>query len=246
MSRKESENMNKASNCKSFLLVFATVLVFALPGTLAAGGDDVFTVAGFDSGKLEEGVPAGWDLVKKGGTEDLRLERQGDRYALRMKSDSESSFGIKKEIEAGMEEYSFLSWEWKVTRLPVGGDVRDAGKDDQAIQVYVAFESTGWPEKVNTPIIGYIWDVECPKNTVVRSPQPLADKVRYIVLRNKSDMLDKWYSEKRNLEEDYRKLFPDIDGGKPRNIKGFSFYINSQNTKSEAESYIYNIRLSRD
>ncbi|MBW2600265.1 MAG: DUF3047 domain-containing protein, partial [Deltaproteobacteria bacterium] len=114
------------------------------------------------------------------------------------------------------------------------------------IQIYVAFKPTGWPAKLKTPTIGYIWGVECPKDTVVTSQQPFAGKVRYIVIRNKSDTLNKWYQEKRNLEEDYKKLFPDIDGGQPRDIEGISFYINSQHTKSEAESYIYNVRFSRD
>jgi len=163
-----------------------------------------------------------------------------------MKSDSKSSFGIKKEMDVETGEYPFLSWEWKVTRLPVGADVRKADTDDQAIQIYVAFKPTGWPAKLKTPTIGYIWGVECPKDAVVTSPQPLASKVRYIVLRNKSDKLSEWYSEKRNLGEDYKKLFPDIDGGKPRDIEGISFYINSQHTKSEAESYVYNVRFSRD
>jgi len=143
-------------------------------------------------------------------------------------------------------EYTFLSWKWKVARLPVEADVRNAGTDDQAVQIYVAFKPTGWPAKLKTPTIGYIWGVECPKDTVVTSPQPLADKVRYIVIRNKSDTLNEWYQEKRNLEEDYKKLFPDIDNGQLRDIEGISFYINSQHTKSEAESYIYDVRFSRD
>ena len=231
---------------RSFLIIFSFIIVFifSLPGLIMAGGDNSLTVAGFDSGKLEKGAPAGWELIKKDGTVNLGLESNGDRYVLHMKSDSKSSFGIKKEMDAKIEDYPFLNWEWKVAKLPVGADVRKAGTDDQAIQLYIAFKPTGWPAEMNTPTIGYIWGVECPKDTVVTSPQPLAGKVRYIVLRNKSDELDKWYYESRNLQEDYEKLFPDVDGGKPRDIGGISFYINSQHTKSDAESYIYNVRFS--
>ncbi len=88
--------------------------------------------------------------------------------------------------------------------------------------------------------------MECPKDTFVTSAQPFAGKVRYVVLKNKEDALNTWFPEKRNLEQDYRKLFPDIDDGQPRDIEGISFYINSQNTKSEAESYIYNVHFSSD
>ncbi|MBW2630331.1 MAG: DUF3047 domain-containing protein [Deltaproteobacteria bacterium] len=220
--------------------------ILALPETVIAGGNGGLIVAGFDSGKMENGAPSGWELIEKDGTVNLDLERKGNRYVLHMKSDNESSFGIKKEMDVKIKEYPFLNWEWKVAGLPAGADVREAGTDDQAIQIYVVFKPTGWPAELNTPTIGYIWGVECPKDAVVTSRQPLAGKVRYIVLRNKSDKLDKWYYEKRNLEEDYERLFPDINNGSPRNIGGISFYINSQHTKSEAKSYIYNVRFSRN
>jgi len=233
---------------RSFLMIFSFIIIFVitLPGLVIAGGDNSLAVAGFDSEKMEKGAPSGWELVDKKGASDLVLESVDDKYALRMKSDRESSFGIKKEMDVKIKEYPFLNWEWKVARLPVGADVREADTDDQAIQIYIAFKPTGWPAKLKTPTIGYIWDTECPKDTVVTSQQPFASKVRYIVLRNKSDTLNEWYQEKRNLEEDYKKLFPDIDGGQPRDIEGISFYINSQHTKSEAESYIYDVRFSRD
>jgi len=81
---------------------------------------------------------------------------------------------------------------------------------------------------------------------MVTSPQPLAGKVRYVVIRDKNDKPGEWYTEKRNIYEDYKKLFPDIDGGTPRDVKGISFYINSQHTKSEAESYIYDVYFSEN
>ncbi len=235
------------SSGRSFVIFsFMMIFIHTLPGTVIAGGDNSLTVAGFDSEKMEKGAPSGWELVEKKGVPNLDLEKVDDRYALHMKSNSESSFGIKKEMDVKIKEYPFLNWEWKVASLPVGADVRKADTDDQAIQIYVAFKPTGWPAELNTPTIGYIWGVECPKDTVVTSRQFLAGKVRYIVLRDKSDKLDKWYYEKRNLEEDYEKLFPDINNGKLRNIGGISFYINSQHTKSEAESYVYNVRFSRN
>ncbi|MEA2014079.1 MAG: DUF3047 domain-containing protein [Thermodesulfobacteriota bacterium] len=228
----------------SFSLV--TIFILTLTGATIASGSNALTAAGFDSEKMEKSAPSGWELVEKAGTVNLDLEKVDDSYALRMTSNSESSFGIKKEIKVKTAQYPFLSWKWKVAKLPIGADIRDADADDQAIQIYVAFKPTGWPVKLKTPTIGYIWGVECPKDTIVTSPQLLASKVRYIVLRNKTDELNIWYHQKRNLKEDYQKLFPDIDGGQPRDIEGISFYINSQHTKSEAESCIYDVRFSRD
>ncbi|MCD6154126.1 MAG: DUF3047 domain-containing protein [Syntrophobacterales bacterium] len=226
-----------------FFVVFA-VLLFHV-STLIAGENTVI-VAGFNSGKVKDGAPVGWKLDNKKGTPDLELVKEDGKYALHLKSDSESSFGIKKDIELEKEEYPFLNWKWKVCKLPVGGDVRKYDTDDQAIQIYIAFRETGWPAKLKTPVIGYIWSNECPRETMVTSSQPFAGKVRYIVIRDKNDKLGCWYTEKRNIYEDFRKLFPDIDGGIPRDIKGVAFFINSQHTKSEAESYIYDVYFSKD
>ena len=229
-----------------FLILFMMVCILALPGTIMADEKKRLIVAEFNSEKMQKGAPSGWELIDGDGTANLALEKKENRYVLHMKSDSESSFGIKKEMDVKINEYPFLNWEWKVDKLPTGADIRNKDTDDQAIQVYIAFKPTGWPAKMNTPTIGYIWGVNCPKNTLVTSPQPFAGKVRYIVLRDKSDNLNKWYQEKRNIKEDYKKLFHDIDSGKLRDIEGISFYINSQHTKSQAESYIYNVRFSKD
>ena len=231
---------------KAFLVFSLIVIaIFGLSKAVLSGGDNILLVAGFDSGEMKDGAPVGWELEKKKGPPVIKLENVGDKFCLHMSSNS-TSFGIKKEIRVNVKENLFLNWRWKVTKLPKGGDVRKSDTDDQAIQIYIAFTATGWPAKLNTPVIGYIWDNECPKDTIVTSPQPLSGKVRYIALRNKSDELNEWYTEKRNISEDYKKLFSDIKSGKLRDVERISFYINSQHTKSEGESYIYDVYFSKD
>ena len=99
----------------------------------------------------------------------------------------------------------------------------------------MAFKETGFPAVLNIPIIGYVWDNEAPKGWSGRSTQVGGDKLRYIVLRNKTDKLGFWYTERRNVYEDYKKLFPDINGGEPLGpTTGLQVYINTQRTKSPA------------
>ncbi len=239
----------KPLKSSKFFLVLSSIAVFILilQGTAVSWADGGrIPVALFDSAKMHEGAPSGWQLIESYGTPNIVLQKKDDHYVLCMKSDNSSSFGIKRPVGVRAGEYKMLNWNWKVLSLPEGADVRNAETDDQAIQIYVAFESTGWPERLNTPVIGYIWGVECPKETLVTSSQPFADNVRYIVIRNKEDDLGSWYLEKRNLEDDFRKLFPEIDGGTPRDIREIAFYINSQNTESGAESYICNVYLSKN
>jgi len=210
------------------------------------GEGNILLAARFTSNAMASGAPPGWELETKSGTPVVKLEPLGNAFCLRLISDSESSFGIKREIKVDIREYPFMNWRWKVNRLPKGGDVRDTDTDDQALQIYVAFPATGWPEKLNTPVVGYIWDSEAPRGWMGSSAHTGAGMLRYVVVRNKTDKLGQWYTEKRNIYQDYQRLFTDVKGGRPPGpTQGIQLYINSQHTHSAAEGYVCEIYFSR-
>jgi len=208
-------------------------------------GMDIVRVAVFNSPEMQNGAPTGWLLDIKKGEPVISLERGSQFYYLHMKS-NESAYGIKNGIKVDIKEYPYLNWRWKVTRLPDGGDVRKSDTDDQAIQIYVAFTPTGFPEALNTPVLGYIWDNEAPKSWTGRSSAVGGGKLRYVVIRNNNDRLGHWYTEKRNIYEDYKKLLRDVECAEPPGLThGVEFYINTQNTRSAAESYIGDVYFSK-
>jgi len=222
------------------LLFFVLLAFISVPGASA----ETIPAAHFASPELVKGIPPGWALDRKAGTVNLRLEKAGENLIVRLASDRNSSFGIKRELHVDLKEYPFLNWRWKAVRLPRGGDVRRAATDDQAVQLYVAFPPTGFPAVLNTPIIGYIWDNEAPRGWTGRSEQVGGGKLRYVVLRNKSDLVGEWHAESRNVYEDFRKLFRDLKGVDTV-THGIQFHINSQYTKSEAEGCIGDVFFSR-
>ncbi len=226
------------------LLVLLTVVMLA--GELFPLAEESVVVAKYRSSRLVNGVPEGWTLMKHSGTPNINLVRTGDAYYVRMISDPRSGFGIERTVRVDLKEYPYLNWTWRATKLPQGGDVRKSATDDQVLQVYVVFPSTVFPEKLNTPILTYIWDNEAPKGLSAWSPKPFLKRIRYLVLRNKTDQLGNWYTEKRNVYEDYKRIFRDIHGGEPMGaIHGVRFYINSQNTGSNAEGYIGEMSFSK-
>jgi hypothetical protein len=231
--------------CKRLLSACFLVLLLAVPWVAPAEIIETVMAAGFSSGDTQKGVPAGWELDRKTGTAILRLVRDGEGYCLNMVSD-QSSFGIKRAVKVNVREYPYLNWTWQVNKLPPGGDIRKSDTDDQSAQIYLAFPAKGFPAKFNTPVIGYIWDNEAPKESTGRSPQLGGGKMRYVVVRNKIDQLGHWYAEKRNIYQDYQKLFRDVQGGEPTGpTQGISLYINSQHTRSAAECHIGDIFFSR-
>lgn len=228
------------------LLYLISTLCFVLAastGVFAA----IVPVTKFQSEDMTGGAPAGWALEKKVGTPSVKMGKDGEMYYLRLQSQGNSSFGLRTSVRVDVKAFPIISWRWKVNKMPAGGDVRKPASDDQALQVYVAFKETGFPALLNTPVIGYIWDNEAPKGWRGRSSQVGGDKMRYIVLRNKTDKTGQWYTERRNVYEDYKMLFSDINGGEPLGVTtGMQIHINTQRTKSPAEGLIGDIYFSSE
>ena len=177
---------------------------------------------------------------------NLRLEKAGKNFVVRLISDHNSSFGIKREFHVDLKEYPFLNWRWKAVRLPRGGDVRNAAKDDQAVQLYVAFPATGFPAELNTPVIGYIWDNEAPRGwTGTERPD------------RRQESSGTWWSATRPTSSGSGTpkagtsmktsgIFSGISKGWIPSRYGIQFHINSQYTKSEAEGCIGDVFFSRN
>jgi hypothetical protein len=191
-----------------------------------------------------EGGDKEWRLQTYRGSPDLRVDRLVDQNVLRLSGCGKTAFGLKREVEVDTVRYPFLQWQWKADRLPAGGDIRLADRDDQALQLYVIFPSRGFPALFSSPTLAYIWDNEAPKNLAAASPQRQLSHVRYVVLRNKTDTLGQWYTERRNLPDDYRRLFPDLKGGEPPDrIRGVMVFLNTHHTEGCAEGSIGPLRF---
>lgn len=216
--------------------------------SLCAGIEaSVIPVSKYRSTEMPGGAPAGWFVEKKVGVPSMKMEKDGENYYLHLQSFGNSAYGIRTSSRVNVKEFPIITWRWRVDKMPAGGDVRKKAADDQALQVYVAFKETGFPAVLNTPVIGYIWDNEAPKGWSGRSSQIGGDKLRYIVLRNKTDKTGQWYTERRNIYEDYQKLFSDINGGEPLGVTtGVQVYINTQRTKTPAEGMMGQIYFSNE
>ncbi len=199
-----------------------------IPGGGVAAQQEVVIV---DFGQERDGVPREWELSETEGKADLALVMDGSGPVLRLRSKS-TSFGFQKEVTIDLKQTPILQWEWKVTKLPKGGDFRRSAWDDQAAQLYVMFS----PDIMQTEVIGYIWDSTAPKGTMAEPQFPPLYPflcIRMVVVESGDAEKGKWITVTRNVLEDYKKLF----GGNPDEISGIRIQINSQHTKSQAEAY---------
>lgn len=211
------------------LILFLTVLPVLLFAAEAFHED-------FSAG-MGGGAPKGWRLKQwSGKSHQVETVSEGGTPAVRLVSEKDS-FGLYREFELSAKSAPTLTWRWKVTRLPEGGDVRDRKKDDQAAQVYVMFPR--FPRMINTRLLGYIWDSSAPKETAVTSRK--SSNTRYIVLESGKERLGEWITESRNIYEDYKTLF----GEEPPPVGGITLMIDSDDTGTSAESYFTDIRLEK-
>jgi len=203
------------------------ILLMAIPSTEAT--EKSLIIDTFPGKVDSKGIPQGWELKENSGKAEFKLEREGANYFVCLSSEN-SSWTLFKSVEFDIREYPILTWRWKVTQLPQGGDVRKKETDDQAGQLYVQFPR--FPEQVRSQIIGYVWDTSAPKGTILDSPSANPPPTKIVVLESGEEKLDQWVTEKRNVYEDYKNFFGDEV---PPKVKRISLWINTQHTKSSAE-----------
>ena len=178
------------------------------------------------------GIPGDWKGQTWGQpTYDLEIVLDNGQPVLRLRSRGAHST-INRDLRGWVDinQTPILEWSWKVTTLPTGGNACEKSTDDQAAQVYVAWMRA--PESVRSRIIGYIWDSTAPAGTICKSQK--TSTVTYVVLRSGADELGKWITERRNVVEDFRRIY----GEAPDKPTALSLSIDSDDTRSSAESFI--------
>ena len=177
------------------------------------------------------GIPEGWKGQSWGSPKyDFRIETVDGRKVLHLKSDGDSS-AVSKEVKVDVKTWQILEWSWRVTKLPAGGDARKSATDDEAAQIYVVFPR--FPTAVRSRIIAYIWDTTAPVGSIFKSEK--TGTVTYVVVRSGPSDVGKWITERRNVLEDFKKIYGDSPS---EDVGVISVLIDSNDTRSSAESFV--------
>jgi Protein of unknown function (DUF3047) len=179
------------------------------------------------------GIPSGWtgEAFGRRAAYDFTIEQYAGRRVLHLESRNEHST-IARDItgKVNLKETPILEWTWKATILPTGGDLRRKETTDMAAQLYVVWPR--FPELLRSRVIGYVWDATTPVATIVKSQK--TGTVTFVVMRSGSEDLGKWLTERRNVAEDYTKIF----GESPDDPRAITISIDSNDTRSMAESFM--------
>jgi hypothetical protein len=219
----------------------------ALLGALALGAAVAGAAAQPDAGVVVEdwarqpvgkrGIPDGWQGQNWGSPRhDFVVVSMSTAKVLHLRSDNDSST-ISKEVKVDVKRFPILQWQWKIVALPAGGDARRKEADDEAGQLYVTFPR--FPAAVRSRIIGYIWDTTAPVGNVF--PSQKVGTVTFVVVRSGSGEVGRWITETRNVYEDYKRIYRE----EPGEVGAISISINSQNTRTLAETFIGEIMFRK-
>ena len=185
-----------------------------------------------------KGVPLGWTKYETMGGRpayDFMVVEDEGRRALLLKSRNEHST-IAKEITVNLRATPMLEWTWKVVKLPTGADIRAKETSDLTAHIYVIWPR--FPAMIRARLIGYVWDSTAPAQTVEKSRK--TGTVHFFVLRSGPVQLNQWLTERRNVYEDYRRVF----GEDPEDPRAIALSIDTNDTRSTAEALIGRISFT--
>ncbi len=189
------------------------------------------------TGVVVKAPPSGWNLKEFVGQAQVEVVREDGRLALHLVSQG-TSFALYRDVALNPKQFPILTWRWKVVKLPIGGDIRDRTTDDQAAQVYLIFPRWPFP-RINSEVVGYIWDSRAPAGTKLSSPK--AANVKVVVLESGAERLGQWVQEERNVYQDYVELF----NKEPPRLGLVAVMVDSNDTRSQAEAFIEDLVFLR-
>jgi hypothetical protein len=212
-------------NISVAIIISAVIILLPATGNFAETGQLI------DFAQTERNdIPSPWKLVVKDGSPQTYITDEDGRKAICLKS-TDSSFSIEREVDINIEKNQIISWRWKVILLPENGDFRQGNTNDQAAQLFLAFK--GFFKKS----ISYIWDTNAPTGATGTEDWKIVI-VKVLVVESGKDQLGQWVDVERNVYQDFKGLFGNND---PPRLVGVRFQINSQHTRSTAESCIESI-----
>lgn len=174
--------------------------------------------------------PGGWKVKKWLGYQkprgdepwEVRQEKGNNYLAAESYKDAVT---IGRPVHYDLNRYPYLSWRWRVIKLPRAGNEGVRATSDSAAGIYLLFKKHR--------SIKYVWSATLESETIVSSPFWAAAKI--IVVRSGRCRLGEWLSERRNVVEDYKRAFNTKNV--PDTPKALAFLTDSDSTDSSAVAH---------
>lgn len=172
-------------------------LWLAIAGVALAA--DKLVVGNFSAGDLK-----GWDRKSFKGETVYTIAQSDGRTALRAESHAAAS-GRYREIKVDLRQTPFIHWSWRVDNVLNGVDERSKAGDDYPARVYVVVSGGALFWKTRSLV--YVWSSGQPVGS--NWENAYTGNARQIAVRSGTRDLGRWLTEKRNIRDDFKRLFGD-------------------------------------
>lgn len=160
-----------------------------------------------------------------------------DRFVLSAKAHGQAS-ALYHETTVDLTQTPYLQWRWRVDRKLTITDAHQKDQDDYPARIYVVIKEGIFPWQIRS--LNYVWASHQPNEKFWSNPY--TGRAVMIPLRNGTDSLRQWVSEKVNLAEDYQRVF----GRTITEIHGIAIMTDADNTGGEAHAYYDSLMFTTD
>lgn len=154
-------------------------------------------------GNFSAGTLIGWESKSFVGQTSYTIEQKDGQSVLIAESAGTAS-GLGRKITVDLTKTPYVNWSWKIEQsLPELEETQKSG-DDYAARLYVI--KSGGALIWNAKSLNYVWSGSQSKDTVWPNAfSPRNSKM--IAARGAEDSTGVWRHEKRNVREDYKRIF---------------------------------------
>jgi hypothetical protein len=210
------------------MMLFSVLVIFVGAATLSAG--EILRIDDF-----EQGLSPRWEQKSFSGETRYRVVPDNGGQVLQAQSQGTAS-GLIFKKEYRLQDYPLLSWRWKVKGIiPTADETKKSG-DDYAARVYVIFPHWFFPK---TRTISYVWANKLAKGATV--PSPYTGNALIVAVQSGAGKAGEWLTERRNVLEDYRKLF----GEEPPVVGAIAIMTDTDNTGASAEAWYDDLQIEK-
>ena len=204
--------------------------------------------ARFSEGRPGE-VQPGWGrfVVSPFATKSAyALVESGPGVVLEGRADGSAS-GFYRRIRIDPARHPVVEWRWRILEPLARADPRDPSREDSPARLVISFHGdakrldigerntlrfykalTG--ELLPYAMLMYVWSSDAPVGTIAASVY--TDKIQMIVVENGGSRTGEWREFRRNVLEDYRRVF----GEEPSDIVAVGVMTDADHTPAKART----------
>lgn len=189
-------------------------------------------------GSFSIGSLMGWKAKEFKGQTQYQIIKLENSQVLKAESNNAAS-GLFYEQRIDLKKTPVMNWRWRIENRLANIDEQTKSGDDFAARVYVVV--SGGLIFWNTKAINYVWASTSPKDKTW--PNPFAgDHAMMVAVRSSSDNIGTWYTEKRNIRADFKKL----TGEDMPYIDAIAIMTDTDNAKGKATAYYGDIYFTAE